>query len=145
MDADLSHPPAYLPALISCLRDDDSVDVVIASRYVTGGQILGWPRHRRWMSRLVNRFARSWFVLPSRDCSGSFRCYRVSALRKMGIERLVSRGYAFYEEILWRLRIANAKMVEVPYTFQDRTKGETKLNLMESLRGIGTLITLRWR
>lgn len=164
LDADFSHPPHSLPDVIAAARSDDSVDVSIASRYADGGGIEGWPRHRRVMSRMVNGFARLWFGLSPRDCSGSFRCYRVSALRKMGgevssktaggganvsgcagIECIVSRGYAFYEEILWRLRVSGARMVEVPYTFQDRTKGETKLNLTETLRSIGTLITLRWR
>lgn len=145
MDADLSHPPRYLPDLVGCLCNDEEVDVAIASRYVAGGRIDGWPLYRRWMSRCVNGFARIWFALPPRDCSGSFRCYRVATLRRMEVERLVSQGYAFYEEILWRLRKLGARMVEVPYAFQDRTQGDTKLNLTESLRSIATLITLRWR
>ena len=145
MDADFSHPPRYLPELIDRVRSDHNVDVAIASRYVRGGSIHGWPNHRRWMSRMVNGFARLWFALPPRDCSGSFRCYRASTIREMDVDQIVSQGYAFYEEILWRLRKIGARMVEVPYTFQDRTKGETKLNLVESLRSIITLMTLRWR
>ena len=145
MDADFSHPPRYLPDLVGSLRNDADIDVAIASRYVTGGRIEGWPYYRRWMSRCINGFARVWFALPPRDCSGSYRCYRVATLRRMGVERLVSQGYAFYEEILWRLGKVGARMIEVPYTFQDRTRGDTKLNLMESLRSIVTLITLRWR
>ena len=145
LDADFSHPPKRLPGLVTAIRTNDHVDVAIGSRYVDGGGIEGWPRHRRLMSHLVNGFARFWFRLSPLDCSGSFRCYRVSALRKMGVECIVSRGYAFYEEILWRLRVSGAQMVELPYTFQDRTKGETKLNLVETVKSIWTLVTLRWR
>lgn len=145
LDADFSHPPAHLAELVACVQGDATVEVAIASRYVEGGGIEGWPWHRRIMSRLVNGFARVWFGLTPRDCSGSFRCYRVATLRRMGVERIVSHGYAFYEEILWRLRLIDARMVEVPYTYYERTRGQTKLNLGETIRSIFTLITLRWR
>ncbi len=145
LDADFSHPPESLPEIIDAVRSSDAVDVAIGSRYAPGGRIEGWPRHRRWMSRGVNAFARWWFGLQPRDCSGSFRCYRVATIRRMGTETIVSQGYAFYEEILWRLRQIGAKMVEVPYTFRDRTQGETKLNITETIRSIVALVTLRLR
>lgn len=139
MDADLSHPPRYLPQLLEAAQN---ADVAVGSRYVAGGGIVGWPLHRRIMSRCVNGYARLALGLPTKDCSGSFRCYRVSKLREISLERVRSKGYSFFEEILWHLRHAGARFVEVPITFQDREKGKSKINWREAvnaLRIIGTL------
>ena len=139
MDADLSHPPKYLPQLLLAAQDSD---VAVGSRYVAGGGIVGWPLHRRIMSRCVNGYARLALGLPTKDCSGSFRCYRVSKLREISLDRVRSKGYSFFEEILWHLRHAGARFVEVPITFQDREKGKSKINWREAvnaLRIIGSL------
>jgi dolichol-phosphate mannosyltransferase len=150
MDADLSHPPKYLPALIEAAKTGHAgsdqthqpADVAVGSRYVQGGGIVGWPLHRKIMSRCVNGYARLALGLPTRDCSGSFRCYRVSKLRDIALDRVRSRGYSFFEEILWHLRHAGARFVEVPITFVDREKGQSKINMREAinaLRIIGSL------
>ena len=139
MDADLSHPPDRLPAIVSAAQD---ADVALGSRYCKGGGIEGWPLHRRIMSRCVNAFARVALGLPTNDCSGSYRCYRVSKLQELALDRVRSKGYSFFEEILWHLRHANAKFVEVPIVFQDREKGQSKINMREAfnaLRIIGSL------
>ena len=139
MDADLSHPPERLPAIVAAAHD---ADVAVASRYVRGGQIVGWPVYRRIMSRCVNGFARLALMLPTKDCSGSYRCYRVSKLKEISLDRVRSKGYSFFEEILWHLRHADAKFVEVPITFRDRVKGQSKINYREAftaLRIIGSL------
>lgn len=133
MDADLSHPAERLPAMVSAARD---VDVAVASRYVEGGKIVGWPLYRRIMSRCVNGFARLALRLPTTDCSGSYRCYRVSKLKEISLDRIRSRGYSFFEEILWHLRHAGARFVEVPITFQDREKGQSKINYREALNAL---------
>ncbi len=80
LDGDLSHDPQDLPRLLTSITADPEIDVVVGSRYAPGGKIVGWPQRRRWMSWLVNRFAVLCLRLPVRDCSGSIRCYRVSAL-----------------------------------------------------------------
>lgn len=143
MDADLSHPPARLPGLVFAMEQSaHAIDVAVGSRYTTGGSIVGWPFRRRVMSRCVNTFARIALGLPLSDCSGSYRCYRVSTLKKIELSKLRSRGYSFFEEILWCLRHAGARFVEVPITFHDREKGQSKINLREAVlavRIIGTL------
>lgn len=99
MDADFSHHPRYLPALYAAM---DRADVVIGSRYVSGGGITGWPFLRHFMSRGINIYSRWLLGLKSRDCSGAFRCYRISKLREIDFSKFRSRGYAFQEEMLYR-------------------------------------------
>ena len=107
MDADFSHRPAYLPALVAGMegaggQDADAhgpVDVMIGSRYVPGGGVEGWPLRRHLMSRGVNLYARRLLGLSARDCSGGYRCYRTAALRRIDLSNsqpriLVSRGSA---------------------------------------------------
>ena len=139
MDADLSHPPKHLPELCAVAKN---VDVAVGSRYVAGGGIVGWPLHRRIMSRCVNAYARLALGLPTKDCSGSFRCYRVSKLREISLDRIRSKGYSFFEEILWHLRHAGARFQEVPITFQDREKGKSKINLREALNALRIIASL---
>lgn len=139
MDADLSHRPEYLPAIVAAAED---ADVSLGSRYVEGGAIVGWPLHRKIMSRCVNRFARLMLRLPTQDCSGSFRCYRVAKLKEISFDRIRSQGYSFFEEILWHLRHAGAKFVEVPIVFHDREMGHSKINLRESWNAVRTLCML---
>lgn len=129
MDADMSHRPEYLPALVEAASD--GVDVSLGSRYVAGGDIVGWPAHRKIMSRGVNTFARLMLGLPTKDCSGSFRCYRIAKLKEIDLQRVRSKGYSFFEEILWHLRHKNARFVEVPISFHDRELGKTKINFKE--------------
>ena len=139
MDADLSHRPEYLPALLAAAQH---ADVALGSRYVTGGGVEGWPLHRKVMSRGVNGFARLLLGLPTKDCSGSFRCYRVSLLKRISLDRIRSQGYSFFEEILWHLRHAGARFVEVPIVFHDRERGKSKINLREAWNAMRTLVQL---
>ncbi|WP_242632067.1 polyprenol monophosphomannose synthase [Rubripirellula amarantea] len=118
------------------------IDVVIGSRYVDGGSIVGWPLRRKIMSHLVNRFATLCLRLPVRDCSGSMRCYRVQKLKEAGADNLVSNGYSVLEEILIRLKQVKAHMIEVPITFTDRTLGESKLTSREAIRSMGQMVKL---
>jgi dolichol-phosphate mannosyltransferase len=97
MDADFSHHPRYLPGLIAGMEGEPPVDVMVGSRYVSGGGVEGWPIHRRVMSRGVNLYARGLLGLPVKDCSGSFRCYRVSLLKRLDFAAIRSRGYSFFE------------------------------------------------
>jgi dolichol-phosphate mannosyltransferase len=132
LDGDLSHDPDKLPALLERALDSESVDVVIGSRYVQGGSIVGWPIHRKWMSRLVNRFATLCLRLPVHDCSGSMRCYRVDALSRIGMSNVRAGGYAVLEELLVILHRQGSRMVEIPITFTDRRQGESKLTFREA-------------
>lgn len=141
LDADFSHDPKVLPQLLS-LAQAESLDCVVGTRYASGGAIEGWPLHRRWMSRFVNRFATTILRLPVSDCSGSLRCYRVQALRNIETRSLRSQGYAIFEELLVRLHCSGATMGELPITFQERRIGVSKLTPIEAVKAMMQLIRL---
>ncbi len=139
MDADFSHHPRYIPALLAGM---ETADVTIGSRYVPGGGVKDWPFKRRLMSWGVNTYARWLLGLRSKDCSGAFRCFRVELLRKVDFETIRSRGYSFQEEILWHLKRAGARFAESPILFADREKGQSKINSREALSAIGIIFRL---
>ncbi len=142
MDADLSHDPSELNRLLEAATNSD---VVIGSRYVDGGAIADWPLRRRWASRLTNRFVQWLLGLQAQDCSSGYRVYRVSLLSTLDDNSLVSSGYGFYEEVLWRLQRRGARFTEVPITFVDRVAGKSKADLRQSLRTVTELLALRIR
>ncbi|MEC8346059.1 MAG: polyprenol monophosphomannose synthase [Planctomycetota bacterium] len=144
LDADFSHPPEHLPALLNRLNQPDC-DVVVGSRYIKGGKIEGWPLKRRIMSRLVNLYARFALRIPCRDCSGAFRGYKVAVLRDLPPEAIQSQGYAYLEELLWRLKRLGCQFREVPFTFKDREFGETKINFREARQAVWAILTLGLR
>ncbi|MBW3539848.1 MAG: polyprenol monophosphomannose synthase [Planctomycetes bacterium] len=139
LDADFSHPPRYLPALRAAM---DEADVAIGSRYVPGGGVEGWGVGRHFMSRAINWYARLLLGLRTRDNSGSFRCYRVAKLAELDLDRVVSRGYAFQEEMLYRCRRAECRFVEVPIVFENRRAGETKINWRETAAALWVILRL---
>jgi dolichol-phosphate mannosyltransferase len=148
MDADFSHHPRHLPALLAGMEGSDgrpAVDVMIGSRYVTGGSIEGWPMRRHLMSRGVNAYARCLLGLPARDCSGAFRCYRTSRLAQVDFDAIRSRGYSFQEEILWHLKRLGATFGETPITFADRRYGTSKINGREAWAALGIILNLGLR
>ena len=145
MDADFSHHPRHLPALLAGMEataDRPAVDVMIGSRYVPGGRIEGWPWRRHFMSRAVNGYARRLLRLSPRDCSGAFRCYRTALLAQVDFDRVRSRGYSFQEEILWRLQRLGARFGETPITFVDRQHGQSKINLREAFGALRIILAL---
>jgi dolichol-phosphate mannosyltransferase len=139
MDGDFSHHPRYLPALLAGMARHD---VMIGSRYVPGGGTLGWPLSRRLMSAGVNIVVRLLMRFPSKDNSGGYRVYRVDLLRRTDLNRLVSRGYSFQEEVLLRCRQAGARIGEAPIIFEDRRVGSSKVNLHETVRSMGVILWL---
>lgn len=145
LDADFSHSPEKIPQLLSLMGQ---CDVAIGSRYVSGGEIHGWKPIRHVMSRGVNCLSRFLLGLSPRDTSGSFRCYRVDLLRKINFDQIVSKGYAFEEEILYRCHQAGARFLEAPIRFEDRRAGQSKINMREvgrALRDLGILGVENWR
>jgi len=139
MDADFSHPPDRIPALLAALAD---ADVAIGSRYCPGGRTEGWPLRRKLMSWAVNTYARCLLGLAPRDTSGAFRGYRVALLARLDPAAVVSRGYSFQEEVLWRLARLGARIVEVPITFVERQRGQSKINRQEAWQAIWILFRL---
>ncbi len=139
MDADFSHHPRYIPAILDAMA---SADVSIGSRYCPGGGTKDWPLPRRMMSWAVNTYARCLLGLQPRDTSGAFRCYRVSLLKQLDFAAIKSRGYSFQEEILWRLKRLGARMTETPILFADRERGQSKINKQEAIGALCVIFRL---
>ena len=128
MDADLSHAPESLVQMYEKMQSSEfeDVGVMIGSRYIQGGGTEGWPLSRRVASKIVNRFARFWLRLKTKDNSGAFRIYRRQALASMDTSNVKSTDYAYLEEILWLLNKKGVRMVEHPIVFRNRELGRSK-------------------
>jgi dolichol-phosphate mannosyltransferase len=142
MDADYSHHPRYLSALVAGMGRHD---VMIGSRYIPGGGSENWPLSRRLMSRGVNMLVRTLMRVPAKDTSGAFRCYRVAKLRQAHLEKVVSRGYSFQQEVLYRCRKAGCRIGETPIIFENRRAGASKVNPREAARSMGVILLVGLR
>src|SRR4029078_5489573 len=144
MDADFSHHPRYVPAILAAMESGGGkqIDVSIGSRYCPGGGTKDWPFKRRFMSWAVNTYARCLLGLKPRDTSGAFRCYRVSLLKQLDFAEIKSRGYSFQEEILWRRKRLGARMCERPILFADRERGQSKINKQEAIGALWIIFRL---
>jgi len=133
MDADLSHDPKYLPAMVAATADHE---VVIGSRYVHGVSVVNWPLRRIILSSFANAYIRTVTGLRVRDCTSGFRCWRREMLGRIPFERIVSEGYAFMVETLEAAVGHGARVHEEPIIFIERRQGQSKLSrkvLVESL------------
>ena len=140
LDADFSHPPRFLPALLDGMRQND---IMIGSRYVEGGGVEGgFNLKRRLMSGGINWYARLLLGLKTRDNSGSFRCYRVAKLAQIDLNRVRSRGYSYLEEILFLCRQAGCRMGETPILFENRRAGYSKINMREVVEALIVILQL---
>ena len=140
MDADFSHPPERIPALLDAVNGGAHLSV--GSRYVTGGAIQGWPLTRRLLSATANLVARRVLGLRTRDCTGGFRCYSLRAVHFLVTRPLRSSGYSALIELLTRSERAGLTIAEVPITFTDRFHGDSKISRQEIFRAIVTVIRL---
>jgi dolichol-phosphate mannosyltransferase len=148
MDADFSHHPRYIPALLAGMEPEHGppVDVMIGSRYAPCGGVEGWSLGRHCMSRGVNLYARWILGLKPKDCSGAFRCYRTSLLAQLDFRVMRSRGYSFQEEMLWRLKRLGARIAEVPIVFANRQHGNSKIDSREAVAALWIILGLGlWR
>ncbi|HEY0636783.1 MAG TPA: polyprenol monophosphomannose synthase [Pseudonocardiaceae bacterium] len=125
MDADGSHAPEELPRLLDALRD---ADLVIGSRYVPGGRVVNWPKHRWLLSRGANLYSRVVLGVSVNDVTAGFRAYRRRVLEKLDLERVVSVGYCFQIDLAWRTAQEGFRVVEVPITFTERAIGQSKMS-----------------
>jgi dolichol-phosphate mannosyltransferase len=126
MDADFSHDPGYLPALLEASAD---ADLVLGSRYVHGGAIADWPRLRRLLSRFGSTYARAVLGVGVHDLTSGFRCVRRSVLEAVEPSTLRAQGYVFNIELTYRALLAGFAVREVPICFRDRTAGDSKMSL----------------
>jgi dolichol-phosphate mannosyltransferase len=139
MDADFSHHPRYLPALVAGM---DRNDVMIGSRYIPGGGVANWPLSRRAMSWGVGTMVRLLMRIPARDTSGAYRCYRVAKVRDTALDKIWSRGYSFQQEMLFRCKTAGCRIGETPILFENRRAGASKVNPKEAIRSLSILFVL---
>jgi dolichol-phosphate mannosyltransferase len=133
MDADLSHNPEYLPALVEATATHD---LVIGSRYLNGVSVVNWPLHRIFLSAFANKYIRAVTSLTARDCTSGFRCWRREALARLPLDGMVSDGYAFLVEMLFEASRRGCRIGEVPIIFVERRQGQSKVTgsvLLESL------------
>ncbi len=143
MDADFSHPPHFLPALIQPFQEDPNLDLVIGSRYVPGGRIEGWPMWRHLNSAVANRMAKAVLRLSPKDCTSGYRCFSKRAMDDLAWEKMITTGPAIVEEILYHFEKADLKFMEVPITFVERVEGTSKVNVGTILRWIKELSRIK--
>lgn len=127
IDADGSHDPAELPAMLALA--DAGADLVIGSRWMPGGSVRNWPWMRQAISRAGNAYARA--VLHSRihDITAGYRVYTADALRALDLSAVSSQGYCFQVELAWRLERAGKTIAEHPIVFVERAAGRSKMHL----------------
>ena len=141
MDADGSHRAQDLDAIVEAARG--SGGLAIGSRYMRGGQIIGWPPHRLLLSRGANLYTHTLLGLRVRDCTSGFRCYTRDLLSQIKLDEVMSQGYSFQIEMVHRTVRLGYPVVEVPITFEDRIAGASKVSQGEIRRALWTVLRLR--
>jgi dolichol-phosphate mannosyltransferase len=126
MDADGSHQPEQLPSLLE--RVADGADLTLGSRWVPGGSVVNWPRHREILSRGGNLYVRLALGVPLHDATGGYRAFRATALEKIGMDDVQSQGYCFQVDLAWRAVQCGLRVDEVPITFVEREFGDSKMS-----------------
>ncbi|SER95706.1 dolichol-phosphate mannosyltransferase [Propionibacterium cyclohexanicum] len=124
MDADGSHQPEFLPAILDRLA---SADMVKGSRWMAGGEVVDYGARREWLSRLANIYVQAAMNIPVRDATGGFNAFRAEALRAIDIDSVASKGYTFQVDLTRRVLEAGGTVAEVPISFPDRRLGESKM------------------
>jgi dolichol-phosphate mannosyltransferase len=139
MDADLSHDPAYIPAF---LQASETYDLVLGSRYLKGISVVNWDFKRLLLSKTASRYVRLATGLPFTDLTGGFKCWRRSALERIGLHRVAARGYIFQTEMTYRAHRRGLRVGEIPIIFYERNLGRSKISgaiIVEALLRVGLL------
>lgn len=142
MDADFSHDPGYLPALLAASQH---FDLVIGSRYIPGGGVRDWGPQRQALSRGANMVAHRVLGLKARDCTAGFRCYRRSVLEAVNPVTIRADGYSYLIEMLFRCQRAGCSIGETPIIFVDRRLGRSKISQKELVKAAFTVLRLGYR
>ncbi|MCL2786995.1 MAG: polyprenol monophosphomannose synthase [Micrococcales bacterium] len=140
MDADGSHPPERLPALLAAVAD--GADLAIGSRWVPGGEVVNWPKRREVLSRGGNFYIRVMLRLGVSDATAGFRAYRASLLERMDLGGVEARGYAFQVDMTRRSLAYGAVIKEIPISFVEREVGESKMS--SAIVREALLLVTRW-
>ncbi|OKI02465.1 dolichol-phosphate mannosyltransferase [Streptomyces sp. CB02923] len=125
MDADGSHRPEELPRLLTALK---GADLVLGSRWVPGGRVVNWPKHREYLSRGGSTYCRAMLDVPLRDVTGGYRAFRKETLEGLGLDEVSSQGYCFQVDLARRAVESGFHVVEVPITFVERERGDSKMS-----------------
>jgi dolichol-phosphate mannosyltransferase len=136
-DADGSHQPEQLPRLLDALR---GADLVLGSRYVKGGEVVNWPKTREILSRGGNIYTRLALGVPLQDATGGYRAFRRETLEGIGLDQVASAGYCFQVDLAWRAVRSGFRVVEVPITFVERERGQSKMSqaiVIEAMAKVG--------
>lgn len=127
IDADGSHDPASLPAMLALARD--GVDLVLGSRWVPGGAVINWPWARQLISRAGNTYARRVLGSDIQDLTTGFRVFRAESLVSLSWDAVASQGYCFQIEVAWLMERAGYTVMEYPITFVERSVGRSKMQI----------------
>lgn len=141
MDADFSHDPAHLPAILAAAQ---AADVVLGSRYVDGGGTENWGLWRRLLSKGGGLYARSILDVPYHDLTGGFKCFHRRVLEALPLDAIHSEGYSFQIELTWRSHLKGFRIVEVPIIFRERREGQSKISRRIVLEAMGVVWRLKW-
>ncbi len=133
MDADFSHDPRYLPALLSASAD---ADLVLGSRYVAGGGVRDWSLTRKLISRGGGVYARTILGVKIKDLTGGFKCIRREVLEAIDLPSVRAQGYVFQIEVTYRAILAGFTVREIPIVFADRTAGKSKMSTRIALEAV---------
>jgi dolichol-phosphate mannosyltransferase len=136
MDADFSHHPRYIPAMLEMSLERD---MVIGSRYVKGGGTLNCTWKRRMLSQGANTFAKILLGLRALDCTAGFRCYRREVLEAIELDAIFSNGYSFLIEMIYYVQRRGYQIGEVPIVFEDRRRGTSKISQKEVYKALQTV------
>jgi len=140
MDADFSHNPRYLPDFLKAI---ENADLVIGSRYISGGGTPNWSFLRRFISGGGNIFARFMLGIPVHDCTAGYRCYRREVLESIDLDHIESQGYAFQVELAYRVYKKGFRIVEIPIIFLDRRVGKSKMSRKIFVEGFTWVLRTR--
>jgi dolichol-phosphate mannosyltransferase len=142
MDADLSHDPRFLPALVGSAAN--GAGLTIGSRYMEGGRVQNWPMRRVMLSAFANSYIRTATGLRVRDCTSGYRCWRREALARIPLDAITSEGYSFLVEVTFQAARAGLRIAEVPIVFVERRQGSSKLSTSVLVESLVTPWRLAW-
>jgi dolichol-phosphate mannosyltransferase len=144
MDADFSHSPSYISQMLEKIVD---YDVVVGSRYVTGGDFdERWSWWRWFLSWWANSvWARGILGVKTKDATAGFKCWRRSALQRIGLERITSNGYVFQVEMAYVSEKLKLRILEIPIFFEDRRIGQSKMTVPVKIEAALRVFEIRWR
>ncbi|WP_455369969.1 polyprenol monophosphomannose synthase [[Eubacterium] cellulosolvens] len=143
MDADLSHDPKFIPSFIE--KSKEGLDVIVGSRRIEGGKVIGWGLYRKMVSGIANFVGRLGSGIKISDLTSGYRLYRKNVIETLNFQNFRTSGYAFQLEVLFEAYNMDFKIGEVPIVFYDRTKGKSKLSKKDIFEFLLTSVRLGFR